>query len=428
MMAVVAEENGKILARHRLATPRGQGSEAVLAALGSVIEAALSDPRRGAGNVAAIGLGVPGHLDPKTGVLFSSPNMDFEGPVTPPITARFGLPTFMGNDASVATLGEQQFGAAKGVDSAVGIFVGTGIGGGVICHGRLVDGVTHAAAEIGHMVMHLDGPFCGCGNRGCLESFASRTAIERDLRAAIAAGRPTQLTEFLGGDLSVIKSGALKRSLAAGDEVVTEVMRRVGEVLGYACRNLRFLLDPEVIILGGGVMEACGGFLLPIIRQVVAEDAYLGPGAADRIVSAKLGDDTGALGAVALARQGEMEGIRRDPPHYPTLSYQETGELLVDGDVRTDDLCLRADGKVKKCKNGDPGGHLITLEEIVRACKGDPEFVAVGTGYQQAAALAPEAEAFLQERGIPHCVAPTPEAVVAYNSAEGRKAALLIAR
>jgi len=158
MLAVVAEGSGKIVVRRRVATPREGGPTQVFGALVEVIEAALAAAKMEADDVAAIGVGVPGVVDPTTGVLLAAPNMDFVGPVTAPLTERFGVPAALGNDGNVAILAEQQFGAAKGADSAVGIFWGTGIGGGIICHGRLVDGATHAAAEIGHMVMQLDGP------------------------------------------------------------------------------------------------------------------------------------------------------------------------------------------------------------------------------------------------------------------------------
>jgi glucokinase len=431
MLAVVAEGSGKIVVRRRVATPREGGPTRVFAALVEVIEAALAAAKMEADDVAAIGVGVPGVVDPTTGVLLAAPNMDFVGPVTAPLTEHFGVPAALGNDGNVAILAEQQFGAAKGADSAVGIFWGTGIGGGIVCHGRLVDGATHAAAEIGHMVMRLDGPLCGCGNHGCLEALASRTAIERDLRAAVAAGRKTLLTEEVGGDLTLIKSGALRRCLEAGDKVVTEVLRRAGEVMGYACRSLRFVLDPEAIVLGGGVMEACGDFLLPIAKEVLDADAFLGPGAGARLVAAKLGDDTGALGAVALAQVSLGENTAAGAaytPYYPTLTATAVGAISLDGESRITDFCLRADGKVKKrgSSTDDAAGLIITAEEVARACKGDPTFLAIGTGYQAEAKLAPEAEALLKERGRPYLVAATPEAVTAYNQATGRKAALML--
>ena len=133
--------------------------------------------------------------------------------------------------------------------------------------------------------------------------FPSRTAIERDIREAVEAGRETVLTDLLDGDLERIKSKALKRALKKGDDLVTEVMRRASEVLGYACLTVRHLLDPEVIVLGGGVMEACGKFIMPIVEEVMASDALPGATSGGKVVRSELEDDAGVLGAAALARE-----------------------------------------------------------------------------------------------------------------------------
>ncbi len=147
------------------------------------------------------------------------------------------------------------------------------------------------------MIMQLGGPKCGCGGHGCFEALASRTAIERDLREAISGGRKSVLLELAGGDISVIRSGMIRKALDVEDELVTQVMRCAAEVLGYACVNVRHLIDPEAIVFGGGVIEACSDFIMPIIENIVGTDPLPGAREGGRVLLSALGDD-----AVALAR------------------------------------------------------------------------------------------------------------------------------
>ena len=194
-------------------------------------------------------------------------------------------------------------------------------------------GARESAGEIGHIVMQIGGPKCGCGNRGCLEALASRTAIERHIREALAAGRTSVLTELTGGDLSVIRSGSLRRAIQADDALVCDILRRAAEVLGYACLTVRHLIDPEVIVLGGGVVEACSDFLMPIVENIVGNDRL--PGARDggQVRLSALGDDAVVLGAVALARKR----VGRSPfkkrfhvaPRYPEIVSAAGGEITV---------------------------------------------------------------------------------------------------
>ena len=160
--------------------------------------------------------------------------------------------------------------------------------------------------------MLLGGPECGCGGHGCFESLASRTAIEREFRAGIAAGQARALMELAGGDLSVIRSGMIRKALEREDPLVTSVMRHAAEVLGYACINVRHLLDPEAIVLGGGVIEACSGFVMPIVENIVGLDPL--PGVARRRTRSPLG--LGRRRGRARRRGG------RSPPG-PPKSLQE---------------------------------------------------------------------------------------------------------
>ena len=434
ILAALVEASGAIVARNRLPTPRDCRPEDTLAAIVQAMEDLLAEQTLKPKDIAGIGLTIPGVVDPDEGRVVVTPNMDFSGlEVVSPVEDKFGCPVALGDDVNMGTLGEKWLGAARHARSAVGIFVGTGIGGGVIIDGKLVRGAREAAGEVGHMVMQIGGPLCGCGNRGCFEALASRSAIERDIREAVAAGRESVVTQFLE-EGEVLKSKALLRALEAKDPVVTEVMTRASEVLGYACLTVRHLLDPDVIVLGGGVIEACGKFVLPIVQKIVADDALPGarPGAC--VVGSELGDDAIVLGAVALVQ--EMSGATplqdalERVPKYPKITYASFGEVAVGKKVYNADIYIRGDGKVKRrdkkaVKEQYGTSHKIGPEELEKACKGHPELVVIGTGQTGMAALTPEGEAFLHQRGIAVQAETNSRAVKTFNNAEGRKACII---
>jgi glucokinase len=251
--AALVKKSGRIVGRARRPTPRGAAPDVVLSAIFQTVEDVLAKKDMKPKTISAIGLAVPGVVDPDTGLVVEAPNINLTGQdVVTPMEEHFDIPVALGNDVNLGMLGEKWLGAAQLADSAVGIFVGTGIGGGIIMHGKLVRGASESAGEIGHITMQVNGPACGCGNKGCLEAFASRSAIERDIRAAVASGRRTLLTRLTRGNVDTIKSSLLKRALDKNDTLVTEVMRKASEYLGLACMDVRHLMDPDVIVLGGG--------------------------------------------------------------------------------------------------------------------------------------------------------------------------------
>ena len=439
ILAALVKPTGKILARERRSTPRRGKGEATLGAIADLIDKLLSKTGTRSREIRAIGLAVPGVVDSDAGRVVVTPNLNLSGvQMVEPLENRFGVGVSLGNDASVGTLGEKWLGAARYADSAVGIFIGTGIGGGIIVDGRIVPGARGAAGEIGHVTMQIDGPVCGCGAKGCFEALASRTAIERDLRAAMARGRKTSLTDEIGkGDR--IRSGALKRALKAGDKLTTEVMTRAAEVYALACLSVRHLLDPDVIVLGGGVIEACAFFLMPIIERGMAGDPLETPGSSGMPVAAALGDDSVILGAVALALQelGEcpFESLAQRTVAYPELRDAAPGTITVGDETYDSDVIVRANGKVKRRRDvlekinghkpGKPLPKRITPEELRKACKGDPQVLIVGTGFGRNVELDNDAADFLRKRSIAFETLSTPDAVHTYNETRGRKAALI---
>ncbi len=301
--AAVVAPDGEILGREKASTPRGRGASGVLNAIAEVVEDALRDADVKPRKLKALGVGVPGIVDAKGGRVVVAPNIPIAGaPIAAFLKRRFDVPVTLGNDVNIGVLGERWLGAGRGVDDMVGVFPGTGVGGGVVCGGRLLTGANGAAAELGHIVLNPGGPLCGCGARGCLEAYASRRAIERDLREGARGGRPTRITELNGGRLDVIKSRVLAEALRLGDPLVVEVMRAAAERLGDGCVAIRHCFDPELIVLGGGLIEACGGFLLPVVRERLAADPLFRRVGPCRVKTSELGDDAVILGAVALAR------------------------------------------------------------------------------------------------------------------------------
>ncbi len=435
VQAAVVRESGEILGREKVPAPRKGGPERVVAAIEKCIDDALRKNGIVAGDLTAIGIAVPGVVDPDRGLVVVAPNIRLTGvAIGPLLEARFRTPIIVGNDGNFGALGETWLGSARKARSALYICVGTGIGSGFVQRGRLWRGDRESAGEIGHIIMHLGGPKCGCGNHGCFEALASRTAIERDLRDAIAAGRSSALTALAGGDLSVIRSGMIRKALEAEDPLVTEVMRRAAEVIGYACVTVRHLLDPEAIVFGGGVLEACSDFIMPIIENLVGLDPLPGAREGGRVLLSALGDDAVALGAVAAARKlvGRSPFKKRYfvKPRYPTVRRAGLDQVAVGRKSYRRDIYIPVSGKVHKRDKGlvktlHGSAHTIGPKELKDVCRGGPEILFVGGGKSTNVELTEDARMFLAQRSIDCEILPTAKAIDSYNKSKRRKAALI---
>src|SRR5712691_7695570 len=185
----------------------------------------------------------------------------------------------------------------------IGIFVGTGIGGGLIINGELYSGFNHTAGEIGHMVIDVNGPKCGCGSRGCFEAVASRTAIFQRIKEGIKEGEKTLLTDMLGDSLEDLRSGDLRKAIRRGDKFVAKVIEQAAEYIGIGVANLINILGPEVVVLGGGVMEALADEMTATILKTAKDHAMPGTMKNVEIITSKLGDNAGITGAAVLARR-----------------------------------------------------------------------------------------------------------------------------
>ncbi|MBN2582510.1 MAG: ROK family protein [Planctomycetes bacterium] len=434
IQAALVLECGRIVAREKISTPRsGTGTDTV-AAIEQVIDTLLHEHDLKAGDLEAVGVAVPGVTDPIAGRVIITPNLNLTGiEIAKPLSKRLGIPVALGNDTNMGTLGERWLGAARHATSAFGIFVGTGIGGGFVRKNKLWRGYRESAGEIGHTVIQIGGPKCACGNFGCLEALAGRWAIERDIREAVKAGRTTILTDLLKGSLRQVRSGALGQALAARDPLVTEILTRAAEALGQACVMVFHMVDPETIILGGGVMEACGDFLLPIVRKVVGKHRLPGSREGGEVLLSPLGDDAVIAGAVALARQlvgcSPFNPDCEVLPVYDPIRESAPGEVTVGGETCKRGVAVRVNGDVKKWQwepaDGSGKAAAIRPEDLSRACRGGPEMLFVGTGPSGELTLADESQAYLKHRAIGFEALPTPKAIKAYNGYQGHKAALL---
>ena len=305
ILAAVINAEGEIVQQAKTATKPKKGPHTVIKRIARCIREAIDSAKLKSSQIHAIGIGSPGPLDPETGVIIFAPNLGWSNvPLKAKLEANLRIPTFVDNDVNVGTLGESAFGAGQGVKNLVGIFVGTGIGGGIILDGKLFHGLNKTAGEVGHMIVKANGPRCGCGNFGCLEAVASRTAITRDLqKAIIKKGQKSKLTKLNGGKLDQIRSQAIAKAVKRGDKLTIKVMQRAGKYLGISVASIVHFLNPEMVVLGGGVIEAMGDNLLDPIRQAAAK--YALPTTMDgvQVVEATLGDNAGVIGASVLARQ-----------------------------------------------------------------------------------------------------------------------------
>jgi glucokinase len=301
---VVNLESGQVVATARKRTHPERGVEFFTQRLQDVIaaavEAATLPPDA---HVAGIGAGVAGQVDRAHGVILGAPNLaaglvNLE--LAALLTRRFGLPARIGNDVEVAALGEQHYGAGRDCDDFVYVSVGTGIGGAIIQQGQLYRGASGTAGEIGHTIVQYNGRFCGCGGRGHLEAYASRTAVTQVLRAELQRGRPSMLRDLLRPDDPAIRSKMLARCVEGGDELVIEALTEAADYLGAGLASLASFYNPRRVIVGGGVVEAVP-LLLERASLRAREAALPIAGRSLELTRTALGDDSGIIGAAWMA-------------------------------------------------------------------------------------------------------------------------------
>jgi glucokinase len=296
----------KCLATAKLSTKAERGYEAVVERIQRCVRDAIDEADLTVKQVRAVGIGAPGAVNPETGEVLFAPNLRWkDAPLGKDLAKLLDVPVFVENDGNVCALGVHEVEMEGKPRSLVGIFLGTGIGAGIILGGELHGGFNRTAGEVGHMVLDVGGPKCGCGNRGCFEALASRTAIFRELSDAIRDGAKSHLVDLLGPGEAItdLKSGDLRKALRKGDKLVQKVVEAAAEYTGIAVGNIINFVNPEVVVLGGGVMDALQDEMIAIIEATARDYAMTGTAEGIRIVPSKLGDKAGITGAAVLARR-----------------------------------------------------------------------------------------------------------------------------
>jgi glucokinase len=309
LAGVVDCSDGQVIGLGKLNSPLGAAAvmETVRQAIG---EALTATPELDRAQLRGIGVAAAGQVDRERGVLLSAPNLgggidnvDFAGP----LSAHFHLPVWVENDVVGAALGEARFGAGRDQRLCACVFVGTGVGGALLVNGERYTGAAGSAGEIGHMMIRAGGRLCGCGQRGHLEAYASRTAIVAMLNEGMNVGRKTILEEELKTPGHRIKSGMLLRAVKEGDKLTIRSLKRSAYFLGLGLASLINLWSPDRIVLGGGVIEKID-LLVDIAAQTAKAAALPVPAQAVEIVRTALGDYSGVVGAAMLAHEGRAAG------------------------------------------------------------------------------------------------------------------------
>ncbi len=304
MLAVAYDDDWKELGRRRRKTRGREGAESGVDRIGSTIDRLLSENEISPANIRGIGIGCPGPIDLKKGRVLVTPNLGWDDvDLADYLKARFQCEAVVLNDVDAGVYGEYKFGAAKGARCAVGIFPGTGIGGGCIYEGSILQGAGISCMEIGHTRISSGARSSARGFAGTLESEASRLAIAAEAAKAAQRGEAPHLMKECGTDIAQIRSGVLASAIEGGDAVIRRLVQDAAESVGIAVVNIVHLLAPDKIILGGGLVEAMEELIIETVKKTARQNVM--PVYRDRfdVVAAKLGDDAGAIGSAAWAKR-----------------------------------------------------------------------------------------------------------------------------
>ncbi|HUZ84022.1 MAG TPA: ROK family protein [Gaiellales bacterium] len=303
IQVVVVDENHAVTGQARVPTPHAGGPEAVADAIASAVRTAAEGAATAVADLAGVGVGSPGTIDPEAGTIAHARNVQESWsapyPMAATLQAALGPRIALGNDVRVATQAEARLGAGRPYRSFLGVFWGTGVGGCLVIDGRPFVG-RGAAGEIGHTVVHLDGALCTCGRRGCVEAYAGRAAMEIRARRKIERGADSHLLQIMRRhDRPRMTSGVWERALAHDDELATHLVRRAVHALSAGIASAVNLLDVEAIVLGGGMGVRLAGDWLPEIEREMAPHLFV-PERPPALLPAALGDLGGAVGASLL--------------------------------------------------------------------------------------------------------------------------------
>jgi glucokinase len=302
---LVPFEGGEPVGFGKIRTHPEEGGDAVVARAAELVRRSIDLMRAEGeeGEVIGIGIGAPGPLDRDTGLVLETPNLGFtDFPLRNLISAATGLPATLDNDANCATYGEWWLGVGRGSRVLVGLTLGTGIGGGLVIDGEIFHGVSDAGAEFGHMTIDTTGRKCSCGNYGCLEAYASGPAIAARALEGLEEGTESVLPSLVNGNLEAITAATVYEGAVLGDPFAAEVMKETAKVLGVGIANLVNALNPDIVVIAGGVTRA-GDHLFEPLRKEVRRRAFRSAVEACRLVPAALPETAGLLGAAGVFKR-----------------------------------------------------------------------------------------------------------------------------
>lgn len=314
MLATVYDDNFESLGRERKKTKGHEGASAVTSRIIRTIHQAIEDAEIEISDVRGIGIGCPGPVDSAKGVVLEAVNLSWENvPLAKQLKSEFGCDAVVLNDVDAGVYGEYCFGAGHSARTVLGVFPGTGIGGGCVYDGEIIRGRNSSGMEIGHIQITTSGRLCGCGLRGCLETEASRLAIAAEVASAAYRGETKHLIEMAGTDLANVRSGVLAEAIAKGDKVVEDIVRRAAHKLGIGIASVIHLIAPDTVLLGGGLAEAMPELFVETVTRSARRNVM--PSFVDSFVVkvAELGDDASVLGAAAWVRK-QIAGVDSRQP------------------------------------------------------------------------------------------------------------------
>lgn len=303
LIALVDRETGEVLEHVKKKTKKDKGPKNIVKKMLEGIEELLENSERNINEISSIGVGAAGQIDRENGILIAAANLDcYDLNIKQILTEKFQIPVFVGNDVEIATIGEQKFGAGKNCKDFVCIFVGTGVGSAIVKDGKIITGATGTAGELGHIIVDLNGRQCACGAHGCLEAYASRSAIERRIEGALKKGRKSCILDYLETGKS-ITSSMIQKSIEREDELVIQCVTEASEYLSGGIASIINFINPELIILGGGLIEAVDYFYQKTIKKAKAKSLPV-PAEKIQFKKAMLGDYSGVIGAAFLEDRG----------------------------------------------------------------------------------------------------------------------------
>ncbi len=300
LTAIIDKENGEIISSVKKKTKKDKGAEKIIQKIINSIQEVLEESKTSISEIENIGIGVAGQTDRKKGIIINAPNIDFNNiNIKDILEKEFKIPVFLGNDVEIATIGEMYFGAGKDEKDYICIFVGTGIGSGIVQDGKIRYGSTGTAGEIGHIIVDVGGRSCGCGGCGCLEAYASRLAIEKRIIGALRKGRKSDIQNYIIDD-KPIKTSMIRKALEKNDELITQIINEASEYLASGIASAVNFYNPSLIIIGGGLMNAIDYFYTKTIETAKIKSLPT-PANNIRFKKAELGDFSGVIGAALLA-------------------------------------------------------------------------------------------------------------------------------